>query len=263
MDILMTAKKSGTIDPDLGRAPGGRKLPPRKSELDAAAPRVEIPARSDVATDVEVFTPPFLGARVAKGISLDEIAGFVNETALFRNQWQFRPQGGESDEEFKARIRPTLRAELDGAKAQGWLVPAVAWGYFPVNAEGDDLVVWTDDDRTAERARFQFPRQQKAPFHCIADFFRDADSGDADYAGFHVVTVGREAIRSLWEKVLTNAPHFEPEAPLPTLLSGNIALTSTPPKDGSGARAQVVRRQPDGSWLRLLDQPEFSKVSSD
>jgi uncharacterized protein (TIGR02246 family) len=70
-------------------------------------------------------------------------------------------------------------------------------------------------------------------------------------------TVGREAIRALWEKVLANRPHFEPEPPLPTLVSGDIALTSTPPKDGAGARAQVVRRQPDGSWLRLLDQPEF------
>lgn len=70
-------------------------------------------------------------------------------------------------------------------------------------------------------------------------------------------TVGRAAIRALWEKVLANAPHFEPEEPLPTLISGDLALTSTPPKDGAGARAQVVRRQPDGSWLRVLDQPEF------
>ena len=73
-------------------------------------------------------------------------------------------------------------------------------------------------------------------------------------------TVGREAIRALWEKVLAHAPHFEQEAPLPTLISGDIALTSTPPRDGAGARAQVVRRQPDGTWLRLLDQPEFVPV---
>jgi uncharacterized protein (TIGR02246 family) len=70
-------------------------------------------------------------------------------------------------------------------------------------------------------------------------------------------TVGRDAIRALWEKVLANAPRFEQELPLPTLISGDIALTSTPPKDGAGARAQVARRQPDGTWLRLLDQPEF------
>jgi hypothetical protein len=43
--------------------------------------------------------------------------------------------------------------------------------------------------------------------------------------------------------------------------SGDLALTSTPPKDGSGARAQVVRRQPDGTWLRVLDQPEFQRPS--
>jgi uncharacterized protein (TIGR02246 family) len=71
-------------------------------------------------------------------------------------------------------------------------------------------------------------------------------------------TVGRAAIAELWAKVLANRPHFEPEAPLPTLVAGDIALTSTPPKDGTGARAQVVRRQPDGSWLRIIDQPEFS-----
>ena len=70
-------------------------------------------------------------------------------------------------------------------------------------------------------------------------------------------TTGREAIRALWEKILPNAPRFEPEAPLPTLVSGDIALTSTVARDGAGGRAQVARRQPDGSWLRVLDQPEL------
>jgi len=70
-------------------------------------------------------------------------------------------------------------------------------------------------------------------------------------------TAGREAIRALWEKILPNAPRFEPEAPLPTLVSGDIALTSTVARDGAGGRAQVARRQPDGSWLRVLDQPEL------
>jgi ketosteroid isomerase-like protein len=74
-------------------------------------------------------------------------------------------------------------------------------------------------------------------------------------------TTGRDAIRALWEKLLPDMPRFEPEEPLPTLVSGDIALTATAPKDGAGARAQVARRQPDGSWLRLLDQPEFSPVT--
>jgi len=72
-------------------------------------------------------------------------------------------------------------------------------------------------------------------------------------------TVGRAAIQKLWENALPHMPAFEPEEPLPTLISGDLALTSTPPKDGSGARAQVVRRQPDASWLRVLDQPEFTR----
>jgi ketosteroid isomerase-like protein len=74
------------------------------------------------------------------------------------------------------------------------------------------------------------------------------------------MTIGRDAIRALWEKVLSSRPHLEQEAPLPTLISGDIALTSTPPKDAAGARAQVARRQPDGTWLRLLDQAEFVAV---
>jgi uncharacterized protein (TIGR02246 family) len=73
------------------------------------------------------------------------------------------------------------------------------------------------------------------------------------------VTTGRAAIQALWEQALPNMPQFEPEDPLPTLVAGNIALTSTPPKDGAGARVQVVRRQPDGTWLRLLDQPELGR----
>ncbi|HEX3976120.1 MAG TPA: nuclear transport factor 2 family protein [Solirubrobacteraceae bacterium] len=71
------------------------------------------------------------------------------------------------------------------------------------------------------------------------------------------VTEGREAIRELFEQFLARAPRFTPEPPLPTLVSGELALTSTPPHDEAGARAQVVRRQPDGTWLRVLDQPEF------
>ncbi|NLE80691.1 MAG: nuclear transport factor 2 family protein [Rhodococcus sp.] len=75
-------------------------------------------------------------------------------------------------------------------------------------------------------------------------------------------TVGRAAIEKLWASVLEGVPHFEPEPPLATLISGDLALTATPPKDGTGARAQVAQRQADGSWLRVLDQPEFVRPDS-
>jgi 5-methyltetrahydrofolate--homocysteine methyltransferase len=191
MDRLMELKRSGDLDADYGRALGGRNLPPRMSEMAAAASPVLVPSRSpSVETDNSVFVPPFLGSRVDKGISLDELAAYVNETALFRNQWGYRPESGESDQDFKTRIRPTFRDELAKARAAGILLPSVAYGYFPANGDGDDLVIWKDETRTAEWLRFSFPRQQVEPFLCIADFFRPVTSGDIDYAAFHVVTMG-------------------------------------------------------------------------
>ena len=192
MDALMEGKQSGSLDPDFGRAPGGRDLPARSTPSAPAAP---VPERSDVALDAPVFTPPFTGARVAKGIALDDIATYINETALFRNQWQFRPDKAtnETDDDFRVRLRPQLRDELAKAQADGLLVPAVVWGYFPVSGEGDELIVWTDDDRRTEWLRFSFPRQQADRFLCIADFFRSAASGEPDYAGFQVATMGTAA----------------------------------------------------------------------
>ncbi|HEV2767949.1 MAG TPA: methionine synthase [Acidimicrobiales bacterium] len=190
LDRLNELKRTGADDPDFGRVPGGRVLLPRRSQR-TPDPNVEVPPRSpEVATDNGVFKPPFLGSRVVKGISLDEIAAYVNETALFRNQWGYRPEKGESDEVFKDRIRPVLREQLAEAKASGILVPQVVYGFFPANGDGNDVVIWTDDSRTAEWGRFSFPRQQEDPFLCIADFFRPLDSGEADYAAFHIVTMG-------------------------------------------------------------------------
>lgn len=74
------------------------------------------------------------------------------------------------------------------------------------------------------------------------------------------VTAGRAAIRDLWARLLPGMPGFAPEEPLPALVSGDIALTATVARDGAGARAQVARRHPDGSWLRVLDQPEIGSA---
>ena len=187
LDKLMEIKRSGVDDPDFGRKPGERLVPRREQ----ASPPVDMPRRSPaVEADNTVFVPPFLGSKVVKGIGIDDIAAYVNETALFRNQWQYRPEKGESDEDFKDRIRPMLREQLAQAKASGVLVPQVVYGYFPVNADGDDLIVWTDDTRTTERTRFSYPRQNEEPHLCIADFFRPVESGEPDYAAFHIVTMG-------------------------------------------------------------------------
>jgi len=193
LDKLMTLKRSGAEDTDFGRVPTGRVLPARGVRSEAPA---DLPTRSpDVALDNPVFRPPFLGSRVIKGVSLDEIAEYINETALFRNQWQFRPEHGEHDDEFKSRIRPILRAQLSETKASGVLVPQVVYGYYAVNGDGDDLVVWSDESRTTELTRFHYPRQHVEPFLCISDLFRpitmpDGSPGEVDYAAFHIVSMG-------------------------------------------------------------------------
>ncbi|HEX6498773.1 MAG TPA: nuclear transport factor 2 family protein [Micromonosporaceae bacterium] len=69
-------------------------------------------------------------------------------------------------------------------------------------------------------------------------------------------TVGRTAIRAVFETMLAHVPRFEPEQPLPTVRAGDLALTSTQSADHTGTRVQVVRRQPDGTWLRVIDRPE-------
>jgi 5-methyltetrahydrofolate--homocysteine methyltransferase len=195
MDRIGATKRGETAeDPDWGRVPVDSTIELRgrfAKPVDDDAPPVELPARSpDVVTDNEVPKPPFLGTEVVKGISLDDIAAFINETALFRNQWQFRPEHGEKDDEFKDRIRPTLREELAKAKAAGILLPQLVYGYFAANGDGDDLVIWTDETRTEERSRFHYPRQTRDKFLCIADFFRPADGPEVDYAAFHIVTMG-------------------------------------------------------------------------
>ena len=197
MDRLGDIKRGvESDDVTWGRVPSESRVPARAGSREATASTEPLPARSpEVAVDNPVFVPPFLGSKVIKGIPIDDIASYINETALFRNQWQFRPEKradgtSESDDEFKDRIRPILREQLAQAKADDALIPQLVYGYFPANADGDDLVIWTDDTRTTERLRFHYPRQAEAPHLCIADFFRPIGSPEVDYAAFHIVTMG-------------------------------------------------------------------------
>ncbi len=196
MERLVELNRTGEEDPDFGREISERRVP-KRSRLDDPDPSpVEgQPARSAVAGDNELFVPPFVGTRVAKGIPLDDIVEYLNLTALFRNQWGFRPEGGENDAEFKDRVKATLREQLAIAKERDLLVPQVAYGHLAANAEGNDLVVWKDESRSSEWMRFTYPRQRKEPWLCISDFFRPkgAGGGDDDYASFMLCTIGPRA----------------------------------------------------------------------
>ena len=69
-------------------------------------------------------------------------------------------------------------------------------------------------------------------------------------------TAGREAIQAVYQHMADAGVKFAIETPLPTVRFEDLALTSTRSADNTGVRVQVLRRQPDGSWLRIIDRPE-------
>jgi len=192
MDRLVELKRTGEEDTLFGREISERNVP-RRFENQDAGPVEGQPVRSGVAADNELFLPPFVGTRIAKGLALDEVAEFLNLTALFRNQWGFRPEDGEDDAAFKERVKATLREQLAKAKEADLLVPQVAYGHFAANSEGNDLIIWKDETRTSEWMRYTFPRQRKEPWLCISDFFRSVDSGEDDFASFMLCSIGSRA----------------------------------------------------------------------
>lgn len=98
---------------------------------------------------------------------------------------------------------------------------------------------------------------------------RDADGMAELYAPDAILayppgqtTMGRDAIRAVLEQFVDRAPlPIGYEEPLPTIRYGDIALCATPSQDGTGIRVQVTQRQPDGSWLRIIDRPESHPTS--
>ena len=189
MDTLMSISRGELDDPLFGRELSTKNVSRRFK--DPTTEKVEgQPDRSpEVVDDNDLPTPPFLGSRLAKGIAIDEIAPYLNQTSLFRNQWGYRPEEGEDDAAFKERVSVILRDELAQAISQDLLIPQVVWGHFAANAEGNNVVLFTDESRNVELERFVFPRQKVAPWLCIADFFTPLGSRP-DYASFMLVTMG-------------------------------------------------------------------------
>ncbi|MEK6282662.1 MAG: methionine synthase [Acidobacteriota bacterium] len=151
--------------------------------------------RSDVTPDVAIPRAPFYGSRVVEDISLDGVFSFVNEVALFKGQWQFK-QGRRPAEEYEAlvreKVRPIYEELKERTKRKALLKPRVVYGYFPTQSEGNDLIIYNEDEK-AERLRFTFPRQPSGKHLCLADFFAAKESGRMDVVGFHLVTMGRRA----------------------------------------------------------------------
>ena len=151
--------------------------------------------RSDVRTNVPIPAAPFFGSRVVHDITLGDVFAYINETALFKGQWQFK-QGRKSAEEYRAfvaeHVRPVFEEVKDRSERDGLLVPKAVYGYFHCQSSGNDLIVY-DDDAETERVRFTFPRQPSGKRLCLADYFASVDSGRMDVVAFHLVTMGRRA----------------------------------------------------------------------
>ena len=161
----------------------------------ATAAVAEAPARSAVGPAADVPQPPFWGARLIRSLPLGELFPYINETALFRGQWGFRGGNGtaaQAETKTGEEAREALRRVQAEAAATGVLSPAVAYGYFAVAADGDELVVYEGDGAAREeRTRFRFPRQAGKQALCLSDYFRPVGSGELDVLGLHVVTMGR------------------------------------------------------------------------
>src|SRR4029078_9996093 len=114
--------------------------------------------RSAVSENVVIPVAPFYGSRVVTDIPLDDVFAFVNETALFKGQWQFK-QGRTPVEQYKelveTKARPMLADLKSRSKHEQLLAPKVVYGYFPCQSSGNDLIVYEDDLKT-ERLRFTF-----------------------------------------------------------------------------------------------------------
>jgi len=201
MDAMMAVK----------RGVEGASLPPLRPRRVATVVEQpdddleSLPARSDVAIDVPIPTPPFWGDRVVKGIPLADYAGLLDEKATFAGRWGLRGiKGGPSfDDLVETEGRPRMRKWLDRMQTDGLLEAGMVYGYFPCVSEGDDVVVLNDDG--SERLRFTFPRQRRDRRLCIADFFRSRESGDTDVIAFQVVTIGSKVSEVTAELFAENA----------------------------------------------------------
>ena len=188
MDRVMTAKRGGAPVVDARKRAAARRPPsarPATSGRSASPPharpprpRVEVPVRSDVATDVAVPTAPFFGTRVVKGIALADYAALLDERATVP-----RPVGAARRPRRRAarrtrswsrpRAGPRLRYWLDRLATDRCSRRPSCTGTSRAVSEGNDLVVLDETTaRARERSRFTFPRQRRDRRLCIADFFR-------------------------------------------------------------------------------------------
>ena len=172
-----------------------------RADADGSGTATAEEVRSDVAVLDRVPKPPFWGSRVVEGLEMKAIYPFINEAALFKTQWMF-VRGDKDAKAYERQLEEDVRPIMERLKAElapggltpgGVLQPGVVYGYFPVNADGDELVVFDPEDHDREIERFtRFPRQPDRRRLHLADFFLPLGSGRRDVLATQCVTMGRE-----------------------------------------------------------------------
>jgi len=146
-----------------------------------------------------IDVPEFLGVRTLARIPLGELIPFIDWSPFFLS-WELKGKHPAifADPVVGAEARK-LHADalrmLDEIVRDDALVAKAAYGFFPANAAGDDIILYTDETRTAERGRVhtlrqQWERQGQDVFHALADFVAPVESGRADYLGAFACTAG-------------------------------------------------------------------------
>lgn len=150
--------------------------------------------------DYQPPKPDFLGVKRLDDVSLETLVPYIDWSPFF-HAWELRgrypqifdnPESGPRAKE----LFDDAQKMLDCLLAEKLAAPKAVYGFFPANSVGDDVEVFTDENRDKVSAVFHFLRQQleKAadPYLCLADFVAPKDSGIADYLGLFVVTAGKE-----------------------------------------------------------------------
>ena len=145
-----------------------------------------------------IATPTFTGVRQFE-VPLAELVDFIDWQFFFA-AWELRGKFPAilDDPRLGAAARDLYGAAktlLDEIVAKGLLKARGVLAFWPANAVGDDVVLWTDAARSGELARLPMLRQQRPPEDAtktlsLADFVAPVDSGFVDYVGGFAVTAG-------------------------------------------------------------------------
>jgi len=138
--------------------------------------------------------PPFWGAKLIT-IPLTALLDHLNRSALFRISWGARNARGDKWEKLSTQFSLKLDQMIKELKENPWINASSIYGYWPCNADGNDLIIFSQDLSTSEElVRFNFPRQSTGDHRCLTDYFLPIEGGKKDIVAFQIVTLGQISV---------------------------------------------------------------------